>query len=366
MNLDKELIDFLILDLPSAKIKPDTFLDLVGVQYHENTITQLYAYFLDRSNNKSVSDLFLNSLIDLITLKSSIKERIEIDNHCCDLEEQTDKGNRIDLLISSQNINTKKRDGIAAIIIENKIFSGLHNDLEDYYHSTKAQTKIGILLTLRPHQIPPLYADKFINITHVEWVTQIKANGLPTGLSINEYVYINDFINNMENLTDSNVMNQDARFFFEYSSKVLRAKQTYEAAYNYIISQLKILSEKLEWTFYGNSWNWRHIWDAKNQSHVYFSIILEKAVASEPEITIYLEIYKDALKMEAEFRQVLSDNNIYAYLEDDKIANNSWAHLAFKTYKLKMENLENLSTYLYEQIQKDFIPAYNLISLTKK
>lgn len=363
MDLDKELVNFLLLDIPELTQRQDGFMDIAGIQYHENTITQIYSYFLDREKNQDISDLFLESIIDLVTIKSNQTERLEFDNLYCSLEYRTNKGNRIDLVITSTSKGeTGKQTTKSALIIENKIFSSVHNDLHDYYDSIDAMQKVGILLTLRPINIQNELKDKFINITHSEWISQLKSRGLPTNLTYNNYVYLNDFINNMENLTDKNTMNTDAKFFFQYPSKVLRAKQTHDAAYNYVISQLRIVADKLGWNFYGNSWSWRHFWDSKNQAQVYFAIVLDKAVSEQPELTIFLEIYKDALKREIEFRQLLNKNGFYKYLDDDKKSNLSWAHLAFKTYKLQLEDLEGLSDYLYDKLQRDFMPPYQLLT----
>lgn len=362
-DFDKELIELLLLEIPEPLPKQEGFMDIAGVQYHENTITQIYSYFLNRERNQSISDLFLESIIDLVMVKTNCTERLVFDDVFCSLEYQTQKGNRIDLVITSASERSAgKQNTGSALIIENKIFSGLHNDLDDYYNSVDALNKVGILLTLRPFKLSNDVKDKFINITHAEWMLQLKSKGLPANLSYNQYIYLNDFISNMENLTDNNTMNNEAKFFFQYPSKVLRAKQTFDAAYNYVVSQLKMVAEKLDWNFYGNSWAWRHLWDSKNEAEVYFAVTLDKVVSEQPELTLFLEIYKDALKKETEFRQLLEENGFYQLLDDDKQSNSSWAHLAFKSYKLQLNDLERLSDYLYDKIQEDFMPAYNLLT----
>ncbi len=37
--------------MPVAQQPRDGFMDIVDVQYHENTITRIYAYFLNRKKN---------------------------------------------------------------------------------------------------------------------------------------------------------------------------------------------------------------------------------------------------------------------------------------------------------------------------
>jgi hypothetical protein len=361
---DTELLEFLSLEFPLEIQREDGFMDIVGVQYHENTITQIYAYFLNTEINPEISRLFLDSLLEVIASKDNRKiDNLEFDDFKCNLEVVTSKGNRVDLVIESKTEDEFSLETKSALIIENKIYSGVWNDLQDYYESnnTNVLRKQGILLTLKKHKISDDLKDIFINVTHSEWIDQIKSNGLPSNLSLNKYVYLNDFINNMENLTQSNSMNEDAKFFFKHASKVLRAKKTHDEAYIYVINQLKIVAEKIGWKFYGNSSSWRHIWDADKEAQVYFSLVFENIISEQPEITIYLEIYKDALNRYDEFSNLLNENGFFNNLTLATKSTRGYAHLAYKTYKLDFSQIEDLSGYIYDKLNEDFIIAYKLI-----
>ncbi|WP_276372705.1 PD-(D/E)XK nuclease family protein [Chryseolinea sp. H1M3-3] len=359
LNLDDDLLKFLLLEIPIPKQRDDGFMDIVEVQYHENTITMIYAYFLNPKKNKAIADLFFSTLLEIVQAKSFDK-KFQFDNYRCYTEYFTNKGNRIDLLIKSGDDICRAED--SAIIVENKIFSGIHNDLEDYWDSIKSipENKVGILLTVSPTNTPKEYAHlEYLNITHEEWINGIKSRGLPHDLTSNEYVYLTDFIKNMETIKKGNTMSPDAKFFFEYTSKVLRAKDTYDAARSHVITQLQILSEKLQMKLLGNSVSWRHIWDEK--SWVYYVFGIENILTNEPSIRVILEIYSEGLSKEVDLRTLLNEKGFYSTLADDHQSNKSWAHLAFKDYTLSLPELEHLAETLHQKIVVDFSDAYEMV-----
>ena len=66
-----------------------------------------------------------------------------------------------------------------AIIIENKLFANLYNNILDYWNSVKADNKILIVLSLYPIEKPQKIENKgikFINITHGELIEKVKQN----------------------------------------------------------------------------------------------------------------------------------------------------------------------------------------------
>jgi hypothetical protein len=359
MLTNPDLLELLMLEIPAATKNRETFLSIANNHYKENTISRLYAYFLSKDKNESIATLFLQALIDLIP-HTSKEDQFLIDNvdYFVEVEVPSKKG-RIDLLVMIEEELENKEKSKTAIIIENKIFHQVNNDLEDYWNSVDANKKFGVLLTLKPHEIEETLQPRFINITHIQWVTAIKRRGLPAGLSMNEYVYLNDFITNMENLTTQTTMTDDAEFFFKYPSKVLRAKQTLDAAHEYIITQLRIVAQKAGKDLYGASWSWRHIW--KQGDLVYYVFEIDKVFTATPELTIYLEVYKEALRYEKNLRSLLTEAGTYAILNDDGKSTSSWAHLAMKTYSLEPSNLKTFTFFVEDKLTTDFKRAFKLV-----
>ena len=351
--MQQDLIDLLTIEVPSLPIQPDGFLDITWQGHKENIISRIYGYFLNPEKNVAIAELFMNTLLELI--KKHCDKSFEFETYTCLLEEYTDKGNRIDLLILSEE--TKE-----AIIIENKIYHILNNDLNDYWAYIKysESNKIGIILSLNKTYIPQRLEGKFINITHSEWIEGIKQKGIPTGITINEFVYLNDFINNIERLSKSQTMNEQAKFFFDNTDKVLKAIETHDEAERFILNQLKIAAEKIGWALGGNGWGYKHIWDGR--SYAYYIISYDKLLSSEKKINIIIEIYKDALKQEDILKAALADNEKYQnYLYREGRKTPYWIHFAAHEYTVSNSELENLGEFVYEKIKSNFKPVMNVI-----
>lgn len=194
-------------------------------------------------------------------------------------------------------------------------------------------------------------------------MNEIRAAGLPYDLDTQLYVYLNDFIRNMDSIvTTTDSMNEDAKFFFEHAAKILRARKTYDAAWTHVVNQLKVFSEKMNMQLYGNSGGWRHIWDVR--WHVYYVIGFDQTLNENPSIRIYIEVFKDGIARKEELRQILKEAGIYDHLQDDHLSSKSWAHLAYKDYKLSKKELEHLGATLYEKVTHDFAKGFELVKET--
>jgi tetratricopeptide (TPR) repeat protein len=353
--MDQKLIEILQVNIPSYPADTDSFLDITVQGHNENIISRIYSYFLNYKGNDLISEMFITSLTELISEKTGKSFTIEYFE--CFPEVSTGGGNRVDLVIDSTSQQK-------AIIIENKIYHGLHNDLEDYwqYKNYLEQNKIGVLLTLYKMPIPNSVEGNFVNITHIEWINRIKRNGLPGGLSTNEYVYLNDFFNNISKLTKSTKMNEQARFFFDNTSKVLTAIETHNEAEKFIMNQLKITADRIGWRLGGNGWAYRDIWDEK--SHAYYIISYEDLLSEKKEVNIIIEIYKDAIQKEEELKAALIDNDKYLSLYRDGRHTPHWIHFAAWKYPVSISELENLGDFIYEKIKENFQPVMDIILKT--
>ena len=66
----------------------------------------------------------------------------------------------------------------------------------------------------------------------------IKKRGIPPGLDLKEYVYLNDFFSSISNLTMNDQFNENVEFYFKHLEIVNRADEVKKAAKNYILTQL--------------------------------------------------------------------------------------------------------------------------------
>lgn len=114
---------------------------------------------------------------------------------------KTRTGNFIDILLLSDS---------HAILIENKIYAGIDNPLDDYaayLHEYQKKYPYKFLLTLRPVCVP----DGFQNITHAQFVKEIRRllGCYVAGADTHYLIFMLDFLNTLDYLQGGIVMNPE-------------------------------------------------------------------------------------------------------------------------------------------------------------
>lgn len=351
--MDNDLFQFLSLEIPSSPQIKDGFLEIINQQHREVINSRIYAYFLDREKNEKVAQMFLKALQELVKIKS--KKTIQLENYTSYTEVSTKNG-RIDIVIED-SLDKK------AIIIENKLFYHLHNDLSDYWdhYQYKEENKVGILLTLEKHIIPKNVRGKFINITHYEWIKKIKSSGLPSQLPSKYYIYLNDFFQTIQNLTISDKMNDQTLFYFQHSKKILKAQETVYQAEQFIENQINILASKLQLSVFGKTMSWRNLWDEKGDKKTYYTIVFEKLMKGENKIQIIIELYEEDIKQKETLSKLLQENDLYKEMDGDGEEAEDYIHFARREYELTLSEIGDFSSFVYKKISTDFEPVMKII-----
>ena len=210
MNLDSidefcKEINTLYCKIPKNE---KTFLEISGYPNYEVVCSNILAFYLNPNEEHGLKDIVLMSLIETVQENSSINlEKINISNLEVFREYYTLKGNRIDLVLKNQEI---------VIGIENKINAFVNNDLTDYANTlNKLNNKaIKILLTVNDERKAIENSD-FINITYRELFKRLKNKLLNYKIKNNKwYIYLIDFINNIEGYEVDSKMNNEIRNWF--------------------------------------------------------------------------------------------------------------------------------------------------------
>jgi hypothetical protein len=354
MNLS-EFSALLELSIPEPVKREIGFLEITQQDHKENVNSRVYAYFLDKALHTEIADVFIAALLNLVNKKRNTT--LVIEDFTCITEVTTKKGNRIDLLICDQTNET-------AIIIENKIYHYLNNDLRDYWTHIeyKDDNKQGVLLTLQQHDIPDSEKGTFINITHKEWIDEIKRIGLPTNVEIKKHVYLSDFMTTIIQLTKDDKMNDQARFFFDHTEQIIKAQSTYTEAYNFVIGQFYKLATNVGWKLCGKSDFWRYICDDKQEA--YYSIVFGDLLLGKSEVIVIIELYEGAITKTGILDEVLMGNPIVEKLEKGTAGNSYYKHYLLKKYQLNFKDIEKMGDFLYQKIQEDFKPVMDIILKT--
>lgn len=216
-----------VLDHPIQTFtkKDPTFLEIAGFPNYENVFSSLYQFFLS-DKTTGLGNLFLYSLQDCV---NDHDFEIKMTSWTAETEVVTKKGNRIDLVILEEGDESSK-----VVIIENKVYHVLNNDLKDYYNHYEGRERFGIVLSL--HTIEGV-EKPFVNITHKKWINAIKNRlGEAIGsVQLKNLALLQDFIQHVELYYEKPVTMASLTFLFEQAEKIKRLNELQEKA----IEQIK-------------------------------------------------------------------------------------------------------------------------------
>lgn len=204
----KELSEWLSqenLQIPKKQKQEKTFMDIAGISRLENHWSDIYAYFFNPKEKHGLGRLFIKTLNTLIAEKTG-KAELSMEKFSVIREYSVEDDKRIDLLIKNEK---------EAIIIENKVYAKLTNDLDIYWKSVLQldEFKRGVILSL--YEINP-NNPYYINITHKEFAKAIE-NALPNyshSLAPKDLLILQDFIQNIYNKTSYDMDTNELNFYY--------------------------------------------------------------------------------------------------------------------------------------------------------
>jgi hypothetical protein len=332
-------------EIPTVK-QQIGFLELIRKPHSETINSTIYAHFLSCRIN-AIKYAFLDALISIIEKNTNKEFSFSV------LDVRTElstKEGRIDIVIQDLvSLNT--------ILIENKINHWLDNDLKEYwdFFTIDDAKKTGILLTLKPHDIPKNVKDDFINITHWEWISAVKETLDINSIEDEAYkIYVNDFFNTIENLSTTYTMNESAKFFFKNAAQVNDANVTLSEGHRYLITQYDLIAEKLGLKTYGSDINWRNFWDEDNRLDTFITIITEDLISGKaPSYKIILELMREDKDRIPELEKKFTEHPQFI----DKVRGETEGlHCQFlvKEYTISLNELDQFSEIVIRNIKSDF------------
>ena len=191
--------------LPKPKASKSIF-DITSRSYYENVISDILAFYFDPDNEHGLRDLMLRSLVNLTDSGD-----IRLDNVKVTREFPTIGKGRIDFLVETDD---------QIIGIENKKFSKLHNNLEDYSVSIdqlaeNLNKEANIKIVLSINDLKCDYG--FVNITYRQYCAKIRENlGKYVNASSQKWtLFLIDFLIDFEKLGGIDIdMNNPLDNFF--------------------------------------------------------------------------------------------------------------------------------------------------------
>lgn len=348
------LINLLTLDIPESPARELGFLDVAGHPTRETTICNVYRYFLDPELSPQINPLMIEALEELIEekyLKKDLPKELDLTDFKVRLEMGTGSG-RIDIVLDSPATKS-------AVIIEVKIYHWLHNDLADYWKkfSYPDKQKAGIVLSLESMSETQIGNFNFVSITHSEWLNRVCGKGLPTGLPIKDYIYFNDFVNNMNHLTKSTTMNEQTEFYFEHSHTVEKAIDTKKQAWAYVLSHLKLAVGDLGMELTREKEDWSHIKKKKLRNFCLYTIFPSKILKGK-KLRMHIELQHPTEEILIKCREIIERDYQHLNLIVHKINPKAKTPIITKEANLRTEDLKDLRGYL-KQVLTELEPIWN-------
>lgn len=343
MNKQLEKLERFLKETPIPHVskRPTTFLGISKQPHYENVWSNIYAFFLDLTGEHNLDDLFLQSLLQLINEANGstflFNPAFQIDT-----EYRTKKNGRIDILLSNSN---------DAIIIENKVYHHLNNDLSDYWGSVTQANKQGVILSLQKIII---YNQNFIGITHLEFLQRVLSN-LPNYFSnANEkyIIFLKDFYQNVLNTTnpmDTNVI----KFFCRNKEEINKVAAIRNDYVSYVISEVEKARINIDEVLQPNgSRNEKfRYYVCPEQSNLMITIIFENLFTEKQELLFIVELKNQLIRETEKIRSIPFNDAESNYIRSDFFNQTGfWAHFAIQSEKPNEEQLMNLGDYIAKTV----------------
>lgn len=198
-------------NVPALPHRKPTFLKICEFPHREVICSNILCFFFNSNREHNLKDLFARSLLELIHGKESSNS-----HYYCEKEVPTADNKRIDLVLTGNN---------TAVVIENKIYADLNNDLDAYLeHIKDYKNKYGVVLSLK--DIPETNK-KFEFITYKKFFKQIKKNiGFYMEKADKKYLtFLLDFMENIDNLREGYEVDKDFIGFLMKSEETGKTKK---------------------------------------------------------------------------------------------------------------------------------------------
>lgn len=250
MNFD--WLSELVKKFPDIPETRKNFIEIAGYPKRENVNSNLLAFYFDEKEEHGFKRLFLDSLLDIYERKlnneSWFKREVFETDFLVAREATTDKKGRIDLVLMEK---TEEETVIPSwsIIIENKLFADLYNDLGDYWNSTNSEQKIGIVLSVNSENLTE--KEHYVNILHKEFVAKIQSNLSRVYLESDDrhLLFLKEYISNInsyyEDKNEVQKMDKALESFHKHKEEIGKLKEMDVKLLKHVSDKVVNVFEKL-------------------------------------------------------------------------------------------------------------------------
>lgn len=349
-------------DIPVIPSKPLTFLGIAKQPHYENVLSNLLAFYFDPKQAHGLGFLFLDCLLELVMQKAPDKNLSFADPIAVSTEYGTESG-RIDIRLA---------DEAHAVVIENKVFHHLNNDLEEYWKAAIFDRKyeevncVGIVLSLYP--VSDIAHEHFINLTHGDFLRRVMGRMGPYMMQAEDkyVVFLKDLYQNTISLSEATMKSDDLEFYFDNRKKINQLIQLERSVNRHIVTEVEKVGLGLDGVELDvprktnpNRKRLRY-YKSRRNADVVIAVVFEK-IKDDGTMYVVVEVRGETLKalrknnsLRAELSAVLGpDGSEGMKLEEVKDDGKSWSHVYRRDYQVPKGELENLGRYLDRRIVED-------------
>jgi hypothetical protein len=217
---------------PQLPARQPNFFSITRFPHYENVMSNVYQFFFSTENPHGLGSLCIDALFDTIgeakKRKGQAWERPTLQHTRVKRELATANG-RLDLLIHDGPTESQWTNASTTILVENKVYHYLANNLGDYWESigkhNSTGSRVGVVLGLKHEVIPPEWQSNWVTVTHLQWAKAVE-NRLGPVLYRAEPRYTTLLLELIENIKTMSNARENARdllrFFRQFHSEVDR------------------------------------------------------------------------------------------------------------------------------------------------
>ncbi|HRH70340.1 MAG TPA: PD-(D/E)XK nuclease family protein [Flavobacteriales bacterium] len=321
--------------------------------HYEDVVSNWYAFFMDPAQPHELGTLFLDCLLQFGPGNNALNLEKEF---YVRREHTTPSGKAIDLLISDGEEADKGNlhKATNAIVIENKVFHWLANELDDYWRAIDAPNKVGFVLSLTKTDTR---SPHFKNVLHSELLARIRESSEVAAMPTRYKCYLEDLATNLHELAETMRYTPDLRFFVENAAAIDRAVRLREQFLKFVYQQLQVLAEQMNLSLGGHAELYRYLYNDDHE-RVYYTILLDDLVADGGSLTICVEVSRPSKDAIQTYDAICSDYMSQPGIVRLRKQHASFMHYASKRIAISPDEMENLAQIVLQGIEHDLTKIY--------
>lgn len=349
---------------PHQSERRPTFFSIARFPHYENVISNIYSFFFDANGPHKFGSLCIDAIIDVLKAKHvSIPWLDNPFKRAYSLREVSmNNSQRLDILIHNGSVETDWQQASAAILIENKIYHWLANDLDNYWNSVNLaqsnEQKIGVVLGLNIEKVPK----NWTYISHSELAESIE-HRLGSILYRAEPRYVTLLLELIENIHTMSSTNKELgdllNFFSKNRNAIIKAEKIREQIFNELPDEInRVLSSKYNvwWNKESTKDGWLVISIPGKHRCKYILGYCALFYADEPNQAFHIELHAEADDKYVKDLQSLILSSEHAQSHCIKADNSKYHHIVKKDYNLSLYEYANLPKIVAQKLRDDWFP----------